>query len=820
MPVYSRSAKEELHLNEKTLLITWGCLLRCVDTLVRRAGGSSGGAAGADWLRPLLTDSLAEPVLDCVRRQNTESLQEAALPEDSPVWIVCCADSLSAAVDRRNTEHGEAVASDRLLPLAPVFTHMNGSHPNRALPLVPQDGLLRLPKAGKPGSVSPDVYTGLLERLKSGLNSLPIGAEWTDSLLCLLENCTGTVPSDPGSDGISDISLYDRAKIAAAVGACISVYLDDRGVTDYRGALLSHGEAFRREQAFLLYSADFSGIQRFIYTVSTTKALSALRSRSFFLELTMEHYIDELLAACGVSRANLLYSGGGHCYILLPNTHAVEEALRAWNLRFNDWLIGQFGASLYLADGWTPCSGNDLVNVPAEEAPYKAMFRRVSAAIARRKLSRYSSEQVLCLNRPQSQNGARECRVCGRSDRLKGDLCFWCQKFQELSQPILTKPVILVTREQPKDADENSAAFPLPAREGEVWFSFTEEADARAALRTERNVLRVYTKNVSLSGLPYSTRLYVGDYSASSSMEALAEGSKGIRRLGVCRMDVDNLGQAFVAGLEQTDAKSAAERQKYVTLSRTATFSRQMSLFFKCYINDLLRGTEAGGSEFCREAEDDGGALRVSIVYSGGDDVFLVGAWTDVIRAACRIRDTFRAFSCEALTISGGVGLFTDHYPIRLAAAQTGELEDASKRLPHKDGISLFAPEEGYTYQWDDFERMVLGEKLEELQRFFLEGSPEKRERGNSFLYRLLELLRSTGTCEAQQASQGARRTRPLQLARYAYLLARLEPKEDERKASYRKFSEKMYRWALEPEERRQLVTAIYLFVYQNRKEK
>ena len=30
----------------------------------------------------------------------------------------------------------------------------------------------------------------------------------------------------------------------------------------------------------------------------------------------MEHYADELLSLCGVGRANLLYTGGGHCYML------------------------------------------------------------------------------------------------------------------------------------------------------------------------------------------------------------------------------------------------------------------------------------------------------------------------------------------------------------------------------------------------------------------------------------------------------------------------------------------------------------------------
>lgn len=105
-----------------------------------------------------------------------------------------------------------------------------------------------------------------------------------------------------------------------------------------------------------------------------------------------------------------------------------------------------------------------------------------------------------------------------------------------------------------------------------------------------------------------------------------------MRRIAVCRMDVDNLGHAFISGFEQENEKDPVKRMHYVTLSRTSAFSRQMSLFFKCYINGILEG------------------LHVSIVYAGGDDVFLVGAWNDVLEAAQRIQRNFTAFSCGALT--------------------------------------------------------------------------------------------------------------------------------------------------------------------------
>jgi CRISPR-associated protein Csm1 len=59
-----------------------------------------------------------------------------------------------------------------------------------------------------------------------------------------------------------------------------------------------------------MFSCDISGIQKFIYTISSKGALKGLRSRSFYLEMLLQHVIDCLLDKCGLSRANLIYSGG------------------------------------------------------------------------------------------------------------------------------------------------------------------------------------------------------------------------------------------------------------------------------------------------------------------------------------------------------------------------------------------------------------------------------------------------------------------------------------------------------------------------------
>ena len=772
-------------MNEQTLRATFGGLLHDVGKLVYRAGEDARdhSASGYALLSGLLPGEQWRGTLDCVRYHHARTLRQARVEPQSLAYIACIADNIAAAADRREIEGGsEGVRFNRAQPLLSVFTHLNGEHEGLALEPSLHDGRLRLP--GRASPVSAGEYAALLRVLRQGLGDVALSAEWVDSLLCLLESCTANVPSSTCTGESPDISLYDHLKITAALGACISEYLLEQGETDYRSRLLAHEADFRAEPAFLMVTADLSGIQKFIYTVATSGAQRSLRSRSFFLEVLMEHYVDELLCACGLSRANLIYSGGGHCYLLLPNTKAARDSAQAVNDRMNDWLIDQFGVRLFMAQGMTACSANELTNTPAEEAPYKEIFARLSSAVSQSKMRRVRAGQLRRLNSEAAGLDGRECTVCGSTDVLREGRCSWCARFEDISVRIQdeSRVAYYVTGNSSGHWD-----VPLPVKEGEVYLSLMDERTARERLRTDTAVRRVYTKNHAFTGLRYSTRLDVCDYYASNQNEELANASAGISRLAVCRMDVDNLGHAFVAGFERRNQTASQERYRFVTLSRTAALSRQLSLFFKRYMREILT---------------DGEPLQVSVVYSGGDDVFLLGAWNHVIDAALRIWQRFAGFTGGALTLSAGIALFDARYPIRLAAEETAVLEQRAKSEPGKDAVSLFDARQRHTYPWRVFANRVIDEKLNELTAFF----SGQDERGMAFLYQMTNLLR---------AAEGDK----LNLARYAYLLARLQPsRRSPSFALYERFSRQMYAWACSAEDRAQLITAIYLYVYMNRK--
>ena len=234
--------------------------------------------------------------------------------------------------------------------------------------------------------------------------------------------------------------------------------------------------------------------------------------------------------------------------------------------------------------------------------------------------------------------------------------------------------------------------------------------------------------------------------------------------------------------------------EKYVTLSRTAALSRQLSLFFKCYINQIL---EKGESRCLGQA----GKRKAAIVYSGGDDIFLVGAWNDIIESFVDIRKALSRFTQNTLTISGGIGIYSPGYPVNIMAGETARLEELSKNVDGKNAVTLF--DENGTYSWDIFVDRVIGDKFCEIASFFAvtEGY------GKAFLYHVLELLRN-------------RQEERFNRARYVYFLSRMEPERarpQKQKEAYEQFSRKMYKWADDQQDCREVITAIYLYIYLNR---
>jgi CRISPR-associated protein Csm1 len=152
------------------------------------------------------------------------------------------------------------------------------------------------------------------------------------------------------------------------------------------------------------------------------------------------------------------------------------------------------------------------------------------------------------------------------------------------------------------------------------------------------------------------------------------ETAPSLVRLGVLRMDVDNLGTIFQKGF-------APELR---TFSRYCTLSRSLDYFFKGYLNHIS------------ESDPDFRAFT-QIIYSGGDDLFIVGRWDVLPRMAARIREEFARWTCHNpdLSLSGGMAVVPPKFPLLKAALFAEDFEKAAKGTVRagktKNAFSFFA---------------------------------------------------------------------------------------------------------------------------------
>ncbi|MBC7189560.1 hypothetical protein H5U35_05020, partial [Candidatus Aerophobetes bacterium] len=172
-------------------------------------------------------------------------------------------------------------------------------------------------------------------------------------------------------------------------------------------------------------------------------------------------------------------------------------------------------------------------------------------------------------------------------------------------------------------------------------------------------------------------------FHSTASFDKLASVARGADRIGVLRMDVDRLGKIFTAGLEP---------QKR-SFSRLASLSRFLNLFFKYYLNLICAG-KTGKLFECLDLSEKNPAKNgrnVSIVYSGGDDLFLVGAWDEAVEIAFDIQRAFYLYTCNNpdITLSAGVFVQHENFPLHFLADLSGRAENLAKE-EGRNRIALF----------------------------------------------------------------------------------------------------------------------------------
>lgn len=796
--------------------IVLGALLHDIGKFVMRGQNSNinHSLSGFEYLKSKGISN--ENILGCIKHHHLKNMGN--VDEKSISNIIYLSDNISSSIDRRD-DIGEEISKNtkwkRDVVLENIFNSMfiEKDTDNSYLSLdVLQDENSIFDSITNDKNKINDIskYNKVFNQFDSAFSRIDFNKDSIGSILNVMEITTNFVPSSTDNTQKADISLYNHSKITAMIASCIYEYFKSEGITNYKENCMNNN--IYEKEIFTLTSFDLSGIQNFIYNSAEKNALKLLRGRSFYLEIITETIIDEILDYIDLTRVNLLYSGGGHFYLLLPNTANSKEKIKEATEKINSFLMDEFNGVLSISSGYSVCTANDLRNSKEKNKKINLIgevFKKNSSSISRHKLSKYSKKQLEHLFLSANNTiDRRECMICRTTENLQENgekkdqyICDICNSSISLGGeiPNLDEKLLVVS------SDAKNSLFKLPYLNDDRKYLKILSKDETSKLIENNELDRAYSINKYLSGNKFAQNLWVGNYSYNNNFEELANLATGIKRIGVLRMDIDDLGNAISKGFEN----KGEYPYQYVSFSRSSMLSYNLSLFFKNEINKIAKSRRKFSLNKDNNNDE---ARKISIVYSGGDDLFVVGAWNEVLEFSIDVNNYFKELTNGKLTLSGGFSIFSHNFPVYQMARVTGLLEEKAKDSPGKNSISLFGDlddNQDNTYSWSIFEENICNNKL----KFLLDNLQDEEGKddsklniGMSMVYKLLNLLR----CEDKEN---------INLARMAYTLARLEPSENSKKEAFNNFKEKMYEYSKNIEDKKYLIMAIYLYVYLNRKD-
>lgn len=632
--------------------------------------------------------------------------------------IIALADRLSAGERADPTEDTRAAHPGQLLS---VFCGIEADRKQapelRYVPLQP----LRLAEAALfPGAALDrdqvwaryealwDNFTSEAGRLRGAHEQEGDLPTYLETLLLLAQRYTWCLPS-AYYRARPDISLYDHSRMTAALAAV----LIDSDLDGERLERLMQAPQEAEEVLALLVGGDISGVQSFIYTITARGATSALRGRSFYLQLLTEAVARATLRRLGLPPTNLIYAGGGNFTLIARPGD--QEHLKAIQKDISHILYVHHRGDLYLALDALPLHGQDFY-----QGRIRHRWEALSNGLQRAKQQRFAElgDDLRVLFQAQGHGGNEEqqCQVCGTEHRqAKPDpksiteenpegvrKCPACLSYEDLGEGLRRARYLVLEQVEPPPPPRSEAA-PLPGGWEEVLralgFHASLPQDMPVASPARRVILALSDK--AMEGLSPQARTAVGrrllvnvtptlteaeianlkknglkDLPVAGSTKpfhVLEAQSQGIPRLGVLRLDVDNLGQLFAQGL--------GER---ATLSRLAALSFAVSLYFEGWVGHLAAE---------RNARDraEGRGERLYSIYAGGDDLFFVGAWDAVAELAREVRADLSRYVADhpGIHASAGIALVGGKYPLYQAAEDARRAEDQAKGLQWLDDGEL-----------------------------------------------------------------------------------------------------------------------------------
>jgi CRISPR-associated protein Csm1 len=610
----------------------------------------------------------------------------------------------------------------------------------------------------------------------SGLTGLADKTVYLEMILALLQDYTWSIPSAYWNN-VPDVSLFDHLRTTAAIAACLAA--DDQPMEWCKTAKDTNPEVC------YLVGADLSGLQNFIYTLASSGAMKSLRARSFYVQLVTEALARAMLSDLSLPITNLLYVGGGGFQFFAPLN--AEKTLKSSRRDLAERLLELHSGGLGLTVEWRELHYADFGRFSAAREELGKVINRAK----RQPFAAASAEKLAAaIGQPIGLGGDPEkfCKVTGEDGNTLGKdkdgviKSLFVLSLEELGA-VLPKAKYIAYRPVDRHQQAIGRATDWRAALQALGSDVQVLEDASALDAPANEVVRLWELNplkdgerkppvsagrvVSYRPFAKLTPLIGGRPITTDELAVPMEDGCQFKRWAVLRLDVDNLGTTFKDGFKRDDKDG-------ISPSRIASLSFALQLFFEGWLPQLAQP----------QLDDDHPQAKsnlrkhVYIQYAGGDDVFIVGSWDALPEYARRIRRSFGAYAADnpKLTISGGITIVDEGFPLYQAAEQAHEAESAAKGFTRangrgKDAITFL----GATLDWQDFAEA-------ETMAYELAAAVKDNVMPRAVLQTTLSLVEQVR--QAERAQKPAKRLFGPWTWMAAYQLTRMEKRTENDKAA------------------------------------
>lgn len=615
---------------------------------------------------------------------NFEHVKTLAASHHNPSsyfeWIISQADCLSSGSDRCNIlgiaecENENLFDEEKLKlkfyekPMIHILStlRLDGrAEPNKAFCKMSElagDSILPVENY----KISKEEYKNLWEKFIKDFQKLQgLGYdEFLLSLNSLLERCWWCIPSATNSD--ADISLYQHAKTTAAFAVSLYEYHREEN-SESEFSLKTDGKKF------LFINGDISGIQKYIFDLKTSSGnAKLLRAKSFQLWALGEIISQYITKHFGVTYANIMTSAGGKFIILLPNTEKSKKRLDKIQFEIEEYFLKEFAGKLtFIVSDGTEASYKDL-----KKGNVISLINKIGddGDIAKsRKMQKVIGKCGAVLE-SQYENLQKfgECPKCGIFPARNADgsederQCKSCEKLIEIGGKLVKSAKVVLNSEK-----------------------LLHFGDMIKLYEWDEDKKFYYSVNDYKPKFPLITLPYVAPKNEDDELltfEDIAKLSRGNKKLAMFKADIDNLGLIFSQSLEER-----------MSFSRYADLSHQLHYFFSGFYAWFVKNKTDQFNEFYKD--------KIYTVFSGGDDLCVLGAWESVLQFAFDFQKELKKFTNNnpSVTISGGIALVNSKLPVRNIADEAEKNLELSKSHIGKNAVTVF----GTTVSWADYGKLL-----------------------------------------------------------------------------------------------------------------